>query len=137
MSCFEGVVGTVIKNEKGQSLVEMALVLPLLLWLIVGIFDFGKLFYTYMHLHLATQETVRLGGLGKDDAEIREFAKDYVQVKDPTLLQISITPDSATRDSGQYVTVTLSYPHEFITPGISKLFGDSLAVATESTIRVE
>ncbi|MBY6037451.1 pilus assembly protein [Fictibacillus nanhaiensis] len=124
-------------NEKGQSLVEMALVLPILLMLVIGIIDFGKLFYTYMHLHLATQETVRLGGLGKDDTEIRAFAKDYVQVKDSSLLQIGITPDSSTRDSGQYVTVTLSYPHTFMTPGIGRLFGDTIPVETNSTIRVE
>jgi Flp pilus assembly protein TadG len=126
-----------MKNEKGQSLVEMALVLPLLLLLIVGIFDFGKLFYTYMHMHLATQETVRLGGLGKEDEEIRAFARDYVQINDPSLLQIGITPDSSTRESGQYVTVTLSYPHKFITPGMGKLFGETIPVETESTIRVE
>lgn len=126
-----------IKNEKGQSLVEMALVLPLLLLLIVGIFDFGKLFYTYMHMHLATQETVRLGGLGKEDEEIRAFARDYVQIKDPSLLQIGITPNSSTRESGQYVTVTLSYPHKFITPGMGRLFGETIPVETESTIRVE
>jgi Flp pilus assembly protein TadG len=137
MPRYERMVISMIKNEKGQSLVEMALVLPVLLWLLVGMFDFGKLFYTYMHLHLATQETVRLGGLGKDDAEISEFARDYVQVEDRSLLQIGISPDSATRDSGQYVTVTLSYPYKFITPGASQLFGDSVDVKTESSIRVE
>lgn len=47
-----------VKKENGQSVVEMALVLPVLLLLLVGIIDFGRVFYYYSHLNLATQETV-------------------------------------------------------------------------------
>jgi hypothetical protein len=126
-----------IKDEKGQSMVEMALILPVLLLLLVGIFDFGRVLYTYMHLHLATQETVRLGGLGKSDAEITTFAQNYVHVGDSSLLVVKVSPTETYRDSGDYVTVKLEYPLEIVTPVISSLLPSPLAITTDSTIRVE
>lgn len=126
-----------IKNEKGQSLVEMALILPILLMLLIGIFDFGRIMYNYMHLHLTTQETVRLGGLGKGDAEITQFARDYIQLGDPTLLEVLITPDETLRNSGDYVTVSLKYPVNYVTPFISHLLPSPFMIETDSTIRVE
>jgi Flp pilus assembly protein TadG len=126
-----------IKSEKGQSMVEMALLLPILLLLVSGIFDMGRLMYTYMNLQLATQETVRQGGLGADDSEMTSFAKDYVHVQDPSQLVVTITPDDTARDSGEYVTVKLQYPMEFITPIISNFIPSPIVVTTDSTIRVE
>lgn len=126
-----------IKSEKGQSMVEMALILPLLLLLICGIFDMGRLMYTYMNLHLTTQETVRQGGLGATDSEMTTFARDRAQVKDPSQLVVSITPGDTSRDSGEYVTVELKYPLEFVTPIISEVIPSPIMVTTNSTIRVE
>ncbi len=126
-----------VKNESGQSLVEMALVLPVLLLLLVGIIDFGRVLYSYSHLHLATQEAVRLGGLGRDDNEIVTFAKDYIHIGDSSKLQVVITPSDTTRKSGQYVTVELEYPLELITPIISELIPNPIQLKVDSTIRVE
>ncbi|MFZ3589154.1 TadE/TadG family type IV pilus assembly protein [Bacillus sp. DJP31] len=126
-----------VRNESGQSLVEMALVLPILLLLLVGIIDFGRVLYSYSHLHLATQEAVRLGGLGKNDSEITSFAKDYIQIGDSTKLQVVITPKDSSRTSGQYVTVKLEYPLELITPIISGLLPNPIQLKADSTIRVE
>lgn len=126
-----------IQDEKGQSLVEMALLLPLLLLLLAGIFDFGRLLYSYTHLHLATQETVRLGGLGRGDAEITEFARDYIDLGDPSLLEITISPSEVNRQSGEYMTVELDYPIDIVTPFFSTFFPTPFILSSESTIRVE
>ena len=47
------------KSEKGQAMVEMALVLPILLLLIGGIMDFGWLFYHQLSLANAAREGAR------------------------------------------------------------------------------
>ena len=44
------------KNHHGQSLVEFALILPLLLMLVLGALDFGRLFYTKIILTNAARE---------------------------------------------------------------------------------
>lgn len=124
-----------IKDERGQSLTEFALVVPLLLLLVCGIFDFGRLLYAYMNLQNAAQETVRLGGLGKTDAEIRTFAKQYLHLGN-NLPDVDIFPEEADRDTGDYVTVKLEYPLVFMTPVISKILPVP-TVKAQSTIRVE
>ncbi len=123
-------------SERGQSIVEFALLLPVLLLLLCGTIDFGRILYTYMNMNLATQEAVRLGGLGRGDAEIRAFTLDYLDPADPATVVVNITPAQASRDSGDYVTVTVSTPYEYMTPVISSIL-PALTINTESTIRVE
>jgi hypothetical protein len=125
------------RDERGQSLVETALILPVLLIILLGIIDFGRIMYSYSHLHMAAQETVRMGGLGKSDTEIVAFAKDYVTLHPIDQLGIHISPGDSNRDSGDYVTVNLEYPFQFFTPFVSSLFPSSLLIKAESTIRVE
>jgi Flp pilus assembly protein TadG len=125
------------RDERGQSLVETALILPVLLIILLGIIDFGRIMYSYSHLHMAAQETVRMGGLGKSDTEIVAFAKDYVTLNPIDQLGIHISPGESNRDSGDYVTVNLEYPFQFFTPFVSSLFPSSLLIKAESTIRVE
>lgn len=126
-----------ITKENGQAIVETALLIPILLLLLVGIFDFGRVLYTQVHLQMATQETVRLGGLGKEDTEIIKFAKDYVNVQDPSQLVVSVSPLQSARSSGDYVSVKLTYPMTFITPFLDSVLTSPFEISASSTIRVE
>ena len=47
-------------NKKGQSLVEFALVLPLFVLLIVGVFDLGRAFFAYIAISNAAREGTRV-----------------------------------------------------------------------------
>jgi Flp pilus assembly protein TadG len=125
-----------IRKQEGQSLTEFALLVPLLLMLICGILDFGRVMYAYLHLSLAAQETVRLAGLGKGDSEITAFAKNYEQLGDANLLQVTISPAQTSRKSGDYVKVTLSYTLSYLTPVISNIIPKPV-ITVDSTIRVE
>lgn len=124
-----------VKNERGQSILEFALVAPLLLILMVGIFDFGRVYSTYLNMNMATQEAARIGSLGASDAEIRQMAQDK-SVVDPALLEVDIDPSEGEgRKSGDYLHVQLTYPVEFFTPFVSQV-GD-WEITTATTIRVE
>ncbi len=48
------------KNEKGQSMVEFALILPVLILIVAGIVDFGWLFWGKMTLTSAAREGARV-----------------------------------------------------------------------------
>lgn len=126
-----------VKNEKGQAIVEFALVIPLLLLLIVGIVDLGRVLYSYSTLHFTAQETVRLGGFGYDDSEITAFAKNNFTAGDATKLTVTITPAAEDRKSGEYVTVTLEYPVDPIVPFASEVFSGPIQLSSDSTIRIE
>ena len=49
------------RRERGQSLVETAVVLPILLLLVVAIVDFGRAFDAYIILTNAAREGARFG----------------------------------------------------------------------------
>ena len=48
-------------DERGQALVEFALILPIFVLLLVGIFDFGRAIYAYNTISNAAREAVRVG----------------------------------------------------------------------------
>ncbi|MBO9597262.1 MAG: pilus assembly protein [Cohnella sp.] len=125
-----------IKEQKGQSLVEFALVLPLLLVLICGIVDLGRLLFAYSSLNMTNQEAVRMGGLGRTDAEIIAYSKDHLSVGDASKLTVTITPKQSARKSGQDITVTLQYSLPWVTPIMASII-PAPVLSTSSTIRVE
>jgi Flp pilus assembly protein TadG len=124
-----------ISHQKGQSLVEFALLLPLLLYLICGIIDFGRIMYTQMQLNMVTQEAVRLGGLGRTDVQIRQYTMN--RVDHPSNVTVTISPSYSARKSGDYVKVSLEERVDYITPMLSKILPSPYRVKTDSTIRVE
>lgn len=54
-------------EHKGQGLVEFALVLPLLLMLIFGIIEFGRLLFVYAAVNTASREAARYGSAAGDN----------------------------------------------------------------------
>src|SRR3954447_21671996 len=52
-----------LRHERGAELIEFALILPLFLVLIMGIFDFGLAFQRYEVITNAAREGARLGSL--------------------------------------------------------------------------
>jgi hypothetical protein len=56
-------------KEKGQSLVEVALVLPIILLLLVGMVEVGWAIHSYVTVGTATREATRFGARANFDAE--------------------------------------------------------------------
>ena len=52
-------------SERGAAAVEMALVLPVLLFLLMGMIDFGRAYSAQIQLSAAAREGVRLASLNK------------------------------------------------------------------------
>lgn len=60
-SVATGPTGKAAAKQHGQSLVEFALMLPLLVLLAVGILEFGMLFKDHIGIHYAAREGARAG----------------------------------------------------------------------------
>jgi len=126
-----------MRKKKGQAVLEIALVLPILLFIICAIADLGRILYASAHLNMVTQEAVRQAGLGKSDSEIVQFVNDRVSLVNNTDIITNVSPDGLHRTSGDYVTVKITYKVKYITPLINKILPSPFLVNTESTIRVE
>ena len=67
------------KNEKGQSLVEVAISLPIILLILLGTIDFGMALFSYSILRDAAQEGALYGSFNPaNDAEIENRARNIL-----------------------------------------------------------
>jgi hypothetical protein len=104
--------------DRGAAAVEMALVLPLLISMLLGIIDFGRLFNAEIQLSQAAREGARIAALGATagDPIARALAaapNPGFSSAVPTGTAIICTPASAAGDNG---SVTLRYAFEFFLP---------------------
>jgi Flp pilus assembly protein TadG len=90
-----------IKNNKGASVVEFALILPILVMMIFGIFQFGIAYNNWIALTHAAREGARLAAVGQyEESRVRESAPS-VQIE-------SITVIGQEGNIGDPVTVTVT-----------------------------
>ena len=64
-----------LRNEKGASAVEFALVVPIFLMIVLGIFQFGIAFNNWIAITHAAREGARLAAVGQyDEQRVRDSA---------------------------------------------------------------
>ena len=126
-----------MKKKKGQALVEIAIALPILIFLLCGIIDFGRILYSSQTLNLVNQEAVRYAGLGRTDTEITKYVKDNSPLGYKDTIVVTFNPVYASRKYGDYVTVNIKYEVKYITPLMNSIIPSPYIINTSSTIRVE
>jgi Flp pilus assembly protein TadG len=127
-----------LKNRKGQSLVETALVLPVLILILAAIIDFGIMFNNYLLIGNAAREGARSAAIGSTDAQITAKVNQVASLLDSTKLTIVISPNGTTgRTSGNPVTVTVKYTYSMITPVIGDIIPGPFQLKAASTMRCE
>jgi len=133
-------------DDRGQSLVEFAIILPVLLALVVGIFEFGRAWNVYQVTTNAAREGARL-------AVISTSTETMVrQVVDDALARAALDPDVGTiaiegvgGGTGTPAMVSISYPYQFtfLGPVVALLDGDdgpaagTIALSTSIVMRNE
>ena len=108
-----------MRNERGATAVEFAMIMPLLIVLVIGIAEFGRAFQVQGTLSAAAREGVRLMALQNDPATARAAVRNAAASLDPgvTDAQIAITPASCpVLNSGSTsVRLTIRYPMPYLT----------------------
>lgn len=129
----------IIKDQKGQSMVEFALILPILIVMIFGILEFGRIYYAQIVLTRSAREAVRLCAVGKTDDEVVQRIYEITPLPDLAQnLNIEyISPPQEERKTGDPVTVKISYKLTLIAPFISNFLGNPLTLKAEATMRME
>jgi Flp pilus assembly protein TadG len=108
-----------LRDERGATAVEFAMILPLLLVLVLGIVEFGRAFQVSGTLSAAAREGVRVMALQNDQAAARAAVRTAADSLDPAVTdaQITITPATCpqTGTGNTSVRLTIDYPMPFIT----------------------
>jgi Flp pilus assembly protein TadG len=142
-----------LRREEGVALVEFALILPLFLALVFGIFDFGRAFnYWNDETHLAASGArwaVVNANLGGTPTTLQQFIRSQVETKELLNGSASVTKPvtvcvnfpNGTRNPGDPVTVRVFVKYKILSffgaiPG-SKLFNPTIQLVGKATMRLE
>jgi len=110
------------RSESGEALLEIALVLPILLVLSLGMLDFGRAFHAKNIVDAAAREAARVAAVTMPDKTIAEGrAADILTAGG--LVGVTTVSDVA---PNQMVTVTVTTRFEFVTPGLFAVFTNGL-----------
>jgi Flp pilus assembly protein TadG len=131
------------RGERGQGLVEFALVLPVLLLIMLGLFDFGRAIYAFNTVSNAAREGARVAIVNQGQAggvyvaateAARQATALGLDASDPAQVQVAF-PDALGTCVGCRAQVTVTYQFSPITPVIGTLIGQiPLASTTEIPI---
>lgn len=120
------------RNERGAAAVEFALVLPLLLLVLLGIFEFGRLFNIQLVVSNAAREAARVMAIEDDPSTAKSAGVSATAgVLNPALTtaDVAINLISCEDNPGDSVTATVSYDTSFIVPGFWNLVtGDDFVI---------
>ncbi|MGB9802894.1 TadE/TadG family type IV pilus assembly protein [Desulfofundulus sp.] len=125
----------IIRSQKGQAMVELALLLPLLLLISGGIFEFGRIFHAYLVVTSASREGARVAVVGGTYDDVRDRVIASAPSLDAGSLNVLLEPENYGR--GDMITVTVTYSVDLVVPLISALLPDPFTIKAATTMRVE
>jgi Flp pilus assembly protein TadG len=126
-----------IRNERGQTMTEFALILPLMLLLVFSVIQFGFVFNDYLSLTDAVRAGARKAAVSRHEscqkcvteARVRQAADDLDQ--DQLAVDVVASPGW---EPGADVTVTAKYPYSLNLLGVVFKAG---VLTSKTTERVE
>jgi Flp pilus assembly protein TadG len=138
-------------RNRGQALVEFALVIPLFLLMLVGIFDLGRAVFSYNTLTNAAREGARLAIVNQYKPTIIQRAKDQTAITELNAPNVDVnfyqtkvdgTPDTARPCAlvavGCLAVVTFESTYQPITPIISNImFKNGVTFTATAVLSVE
>jgi Flp pilus assembly protein TadG len=120
-------------RREGQAFVEFALVLPLLLMLLMGLFDVGRIIFTYIALEDAAQEgTIYMAHEPAPAATVIARVKtssNHEEVVNATVP----TPICTIAPAPGIVSVTATYELPLLTPFVREIFGGTFTMSATFT----
>lgn len=126
-----------LNNNRGQSVAELALVLPIFLTIVMCIVEFGFLMGSYVTIINGAREGARYAVIGSDDATIRQKIRSVSPKLNVGQLNISIAPDENNRKSGEPVSVEVQYTASPIVPVFKNIIPQIYTVKSQMIMRVE
>jgi Flp pilus assembly protein TadG len=109
-----------IRNDRGQTMVEFALVVPVLLLVVFGIIQFGMLYNDYITLTDATRIGARKGAVSRTAANPAALAEAATRAAAPGLkpADFGVTVTATAWAPGADITVEATYPYDVNIMGV-------------------
>jgi Flp pilus assembly protein TadG len=123
---------TNIKNERGQTMTEFAIILPILVVLLFGIAQFGIAFNNYITITDAARAGARKGAVSRNSSDPTGDCVSQVKASaaDLDLTKLSVSCNSSW-SIGSDVTVDVQYPYTISLFGMPVVSGNLHTVMKE------
>jgi Flp pilus assembly protein TadG len=124
------------RSERGQSLVELAMSLTIIITLLAGAVDFSIAYFSFTAMQDAAQEGALYGSINPTDtvgivSRVRNASTNPVDLSDTNLVNVAVTfPGSACE--GGSVVVDVSYDYPISMPFIGAIIGSQQIPLTAS-----
>lgn len=124
-------------GRKGQAAVELALILPVLVLLLLGMLQVGIVLQDYLQLQQAVEQGARAASLGASDTAIQQTVDQSAPSLSPQALTVTVTPPASDRLSGSDIEVQGTYSISISIPLLTPLLGGQLQISSQSVMRME
>lgn len=125
------------RRSRGQAMVEFTLILPMLLLLILGIYQFGQTYADYIQVTNAARDGGRKALVSRSDAsgvaDVVTTAKNSTWWLNKNQIGVTVSP-AQPWTTGQNVTVTVTYPYSINLLGFVVASGN---LKSTTTVRME
>jgi Flp pilus assembly protein TadG len=106
-----------MKNQRGSALIETAITIPIVLFVSVAVFEFGRAYQTWQVLTNAAREGARVAVIaGTTDQQVKDTVTNYLttgRLTNPGAASVNVNrnvPFGASSAS----SVTVNFPFSFI-----------------------
>ena len=104
-----------LKDSRGASAVEFALIAPVVLIMMLGLIEFGRAFWIKSTLQFAVEEAGRYNMVytSKTEAEIKAYAEGML----PSVLSgATVTATEETTGSDEFMSITATFDFDSLVP---------------------
>jgi Flp pilus assembly protein TadG len=122
----------VFRRQHGQTTVEFAAILPLVMLVAVALVEIGLLAADQVRLWHAAREAARVAVVNPDEAQAEAAARR----NGFETLDVAITPGAVERRQGDPLTVRLAYDRPGEVPIVRYLFS-GVTLRAQATMRIE
>lgn len=106
-------------NNRGQALIEFVLILPVFIFILFAVIDFGFIFSKKSNLENDSNDIINLYNNGMSIEEIRNiYNNDYLVIE----------------EKEGYYEFNISTSVKIITPGLNLVLGDSYLISVERIV---
>lgn len=136
------------RTPSGQSLVEFAIIFPLVFFLITGFLDLGRVVYNYAVMSNAVREGARYATVHGDDLDLAlanpadnpiiDVVLDYAVGVKLSKSDITVLVTENEDENKEKISITATLLFKPITPGIKRIFGGKAGIplSAQSTMRI-
>jgi len=106
-------------NNKGQALIEFVLILPVFIFILFAVIDFGMITYGKNNLE---NDSVDIINMYQNGISLEEIKDNYLE------------NDINISDKGSYYLFSISTSVNIVTPGLNRILGDPYVINVERVL---